>query len=50
MSERRLSGRLGLALDGEELGLFLRLARGPGEHLGMVLLGQHLSQLDQSAD
>lgn len=42
--------RLGLALDGEELGFLLRLALGPGEHPGMVLLGQHLSQLDQSAN
>jgi hypothetical protein len=28
----------------------LRHALGTGEHLGMVLGGQHLSQLDQSAD
>jgi hypothetical protein len=41
---------LGLVLDCEELGFLLRLAHGPGEHLDMVLFGQHLSQLDQSAD
>src|SRR5258708_4648986 len=41
---------LGLVLDGEELGFLLRLALGPADHLGMVLFGQHLSQLDQSAD
>jgi hypothetical protein len=40
---------LGLVLDSQELGFLWRLALGPGEHLGMVLLGQHLSQLDPSS-
>src|SRR5207302_4063927 len=38
---------LGLVFDSEELGFLLRLVHGPGEHLGMVLLGQDLSQLHQ---
>jgi hypothetical protein len=41
---------LGPVLDGEKLGLLLRLALGPKEHLGMVLVGQHVSQLDQRAN